>query len=35
MSQTLPIALDFGPSQGLANYLRLVNEAPPLSVPAV
>ncbi len=32
MSQTLPIALDFGPSQGLANYLRLVNEAPLLSV---
>ena len=31
MSQTLPIALDFGPSQGLANYLRLVNEAPLLS----
>jgi RNA polymerase sigma-32 factor len=32
VSQTLPIALDFGPSQGLANYLRLVNEAPLLSV---
>ncbi len=32
MSQTLPIALDFGPRQGLANYLRLVNEAPLLSV---
>ena len=31
MSQTLPIALDFGPRQGLANYLRLVNEAPLLS----
>jgi RNA polymerase sigma-32 factor len=31
VSQTLPIALDFGPSQGLANYLRLVNEAPLLS----
>jgi RNA polymerase sigma-32 factor len=32
MTQTLPIALDFGLNQGLAGYLRVVHEAPFLSL---
>jgi RNA polymerase sigma-32 factor len=31
MAQTLPIALDLGPNQGLAGYLQAVNDAPMLS----
>ena len=31
MSQTLPIALDVGPAQGLSRYLQAINEAPMLS----
>ncbi len=31
MSQTLPVALDFGPNQGLAGYLRSIHDAPILS----
>ena len=32
MTQTLPIALDVGPAQGLSRYLQAINEAPMLSV---
>ena len=28
MTQTLPIALDVGPAQGLSRYLQAINEAP-------
>ena len=31
MSQTLPIALELGPAQGLTRYLRAINAAPILS----
>ena len=31
MTQTLPIALDVGPAQGLSRYLQAINEAPMLS----
>ena len=31
MTQRFPIALDFGPNQGLAGYLQAVNDAPILS----
>ena len=31
MNQTLPIALDVGPAQGLSRYLQAINEAPMLS----
>ncbi len=31
MSQTLPIALDVGPAQGLSRYLQAINDAPMLS----
>jgi RNA polymerase sigma-32 factor len=31
MTQTLPVALDFSPSQGLAGYLQAVHNAPILS----
>jgi len=31
MTQTLPVALDFGPGQGLAGYLQAVHDAPLLS----
>ena len=31
MTQTLPVALDFGPGQGLAGYLQAVHDAPILS----
>ena len=31
MTQTLPIALDVGPAQGLSRYLQAINEAPILS----
>ena len=31
MTQTLPIALDVGPAQGLSRYLQAINDAPMLS----
>ena len=31
MTQTLPIALDVGPAQGLSRYLQAINDAPILS----
>ena len=31
MTQTLPIALDVGPAQGLSSYLQAINDAPILS----
>ena len=31
MSQTLPIALELGPAQGLTRYLQAINAAPILS----
>ena len=31
MTQTLPIALDVGPAQGLSRYFQAINEAPMLS----
>ena len=31
MTQTFPVALDFGPGQGLAGYLQAVHDAPLLS----
>ena len=31
MTQTFPVALDFGPGQGLAGYLQAVHDAPILS----
>ena len=31
MKQTFPVALDFGPNQGLSAYLQAVHDAPILS----
>ena len=31
MTQTLPMAFDLGPNQGLAGYMQAVHDAPILS----